>query len=547
MEKTQKKIRWPIFLIPWLLAATTVALNLINGDAFNATIMKITDFILNKFTWLFALMAFICVVLIVVAYFSPFGKVRIGGRNAKPIMGQANYVWIVLCTIMAAGILLWACAEPMTHYYKPPAHITAQTPEAIDFFMKNIFLEWSITPMCIYGMPALLFAFCFYNMKKDFSVGSMLSPALKPHTAKKISPVVDIICLLALVCGMSASMGSAVFLLTDGVSWLSKGAITSSNTLYIIVAAVIVAAFVTSAVTGVMKGIRILSTINSRIYMALGIFILIFGPTFYILELVVESFGSYLSDFCHMSLFISAADGDKWAMWWPVFFWCNWMAWMPITSTFLGRISKGYSIKEAIRVIVVYPSLFSIGWLGLFASSAIYYELNGAGINAAMVKNGTAFATYEVLNQLPIPVITISIFLTIVFVSFVTASDSNTNAMSGICTGNITVDDTESPTWLKIVWGITIGAMCIIFVIAFQSTDALKYLSNLGGFPVVFLLIIMSISFVKIIKNPKKYDVHKEDYDDYGNPLPSIRQSSEVEDMKKAKKAAKKAAKVKKA
>ncbi len=534
---SSKQVRWPIFAVPWGLAIITIILNFVSGEAFNGVIMNITNFILDKFSWLFALMAFICVVLIAIAYVSPFGGVRIGGRNAKPIMNMANYVWIVLCTIMAAGILLWACAEPLYHYYGPPSSVKAESPEAIAFIMRDIFLEWTFTPMCIYGMPAILFAFLFYNAKKEYSLGSLLYPTLNYDTAKKISPVVDVVCLLALVCGMAASMGSAVFLVTGGMSTLSGGGIASGPVTWTIVGAVIVAAFVASAVSGVMKGIRILSTVNSRIYMGLGLFVFLFGPTFYILSLTVEGFGEYISSFTKQSLFISAGDGDGWAWWWPVFYWCNWMAWMPVTSSFLGRISRGYTVREAIRVIVVYPSLFSVAWLGLFSSSSLYYELAGKGINKAM-EQGTEFATYAVLQQMPISGLTIAVFLVIVFVSFVTASDSNTNAMSGLCTSGLSPEDTESPTWLKIVWGVTIGVMCVIFINAFQSTDALKYLSNLGGFPVVFLLIVIAISFVKVMRNPKKYDTFQEDYDEWGRPLPSERQKSEQAEMKEAKKSA---------
>ena len=538
METTNKSVRWAVFAVPWALAIITIILNFVNGDAFNSVIMTITGFILDKFSWLFALMAFVCVILVIAAYFSKFGGVRIGGRNAKPIMNMSNYVWIVLCTIMAAGILLWACAEPLYHYYAPPADITPESPEAIDFLMKDIFLEWTFTPMCIYGAPAILFAFLFYNAKKDYSLGNMLYPTFSYDTAKKISPVVDVICLLALVCGMAASMGSAVFLVTGGMSTLTDGGISSGAVTWTIVGAIIVAAFVASAVSGVMKGIRILSTINSRVYMALGLFVFLFGPTFYVLSLTVEGFGSYLTDFANQSLFLSVRNGDHWADWWPVFYWCNWMAWMPVTSAFLGRISRGYTVREAIRVIVVFPALFSVVWLGLFSGASLYYELNGAGINEAMTNGGTEFATYAVFQQMPIPTITIAVFLFIVFISFVTASDSNTNAMSGLCTSGLSAEDTESPTWLKVVWGVTIGAMCIIFINAFQTTDALKYLSNLGGFPVVFFLIIITISFVKVMLNPKKYDTFKEDYDEYGRPLPSERQTSEQADMKAAKKAA---------
>ena len=532
----KSNIRWAVFLIPWILVIATIILNLVNGDSFNALIMTITNFILDSFDWLFALMAFICVVLVVAAYFSPFGNVRIGGSKAKPMLNQTNYIWIVLCTIMAAGILLWACAEPMCHFYAPPGDIQPKSAEAITFLMKDIFLEWTFTPMCIYGMPAILFAFLYYNAKKKYSIGTMLFPAFDSKLADKASPVVDCICLFALVCGMAASMGSAIFLVADGTNSLTNGGIVSNSTTWTIIAIIIVAAFVTSAISGVMNGIRILSTINSRIYMVLGLFVFLFGPTTYILKLTVESFGAYVSTFCQSSLFISAADGDGWAMWWPVFYWCNWMAWMPVTSLFLGKISKGYSVKEVIRVIVVFPALFSVAWLGLFSASSVYYELAGKGINDAMVAGGTASATYAVLKQLPIPVISIAIFLSIVFVSFITASDSNTNAMAGLCTKSVSENSEESPAWLKLVWGITIGALCVIFVRAFKSTDALKYLSNLGGFPIVLLLIIITVSFVKVMTNPAKYDTFTEDYDEYGRPIPSKRLKSELDEEKERKK-----------
>lgn len=522
MEKT-KKIRWAVFLIPWLLSIAAIVLNFVSGEAFNDMVMTVTNFILEKFSWLFTVVSFLCVVLVILAYFTPFGNVRIGGSKARPMLKQSNYVWIVLCTIMAAGILLWACAEPMNHYYAPPAHIEPESPEAITFLMENIFLEWTFTPMCIYGMPAILFAFLFYNAKKNYSIGSMLYPAIKYERAQKLSPVVDMLCLFGLVCGMAASMGSAVFLVADGLDSVSNGKIVSNSTLWVIIGVVIVATFVTSAVTGVTKGIKVLSTFNSRIYMILGLFVFIFGPTVYILSLTSETFGAYISDFVKISLHMSAADGDGWAYWWPVFYWCNWLAWMAVTSTFLGRISKGYSVKEIIRVCVVIPSLFSVAWLGLFSSSSMYYELNGVGINDAMLEIGTAAATYETLKQMPIPVVTICLFLLIVLVSFVTASDSNTNAMSGLCMGGLTEDDQEAPMWLKIVWGATVGVMCLIFMLAFKSTDSLKYLSNLGGFPIVFLVIIISISFVKVMMNPKKYDTFKEDYDENGKPIPSVR------------------------
>jgi len=236
----------------------------------------------------------------------------------------------------------------------------------------------------------------------------------------------------------------------------------------------------------------------------------------------VESLGLYLNDFFKISLWTSTTAGDGWSRWWPTFYWCNWMAWMPVTSVFLGRVSRGYTVRDALNVIFIIPSVFSIVWLVLFSGTSINFELAGMGINQARLDSGTEGATFAIFRQLPLPVLSIPLFLLVVFVSFVTAADSNTNAMSGLCTSGLSTADQESPMILKFIWGATIGALCVIMLIA-AGTDGIKMASNLGGFPNVFLLALLCAAFIKVMSNPQKYDTFKEDYDAEGRPLKSVR------------------------
>ncbi len=529
---SKKKIRWGVFLPPWILVVSLLALNMVNFEAFMLVINTATGWILENFSWLFNSASFVCLILAVIAYFAPFSKVRIGGSKARPMMSYTNFVWIVLCTIMAAGILLWACAEPMYHLYGPPSHITegVKSPQALAWALQTLLLEWTFTPMAIYSIPAIMFAFAFYNMKKKYSLGSMLYPTLGDKWTERLMPVVDCTCLFALVAGMAASLGSGTLLISGGME--SLFGITSGPTSWLVVAALIVTVFIISAASGVMNGIRILSSVNSRIYMLLGAFVFLAGPTAYLLDLMVESIGLYLSDIFRVSLWTSTSSGDGWSRWWPTFYWCNWMAWMPVTSAFLGRIAKGYTVREALNVIFVIPAAFSIIWLVLFSGTAINFELAGLGINDAMLASGTEGATYAMFRQLPLSVLTIPLFLLIVFVSFVTAADSNTNAMSGLCTEGLSTEDQESPMAIKIVWGITIGALCVIMLTA-AGIDGLKMASNLGGFPNVFFLVLICAGFIKVLKNPKKYDTFKEDYDENGKPTPSKTQLPENQDPNK--------------
>lgn len=523
-----KKIRWGIFLPPWLLVISLLVINMINFEAFLAIVNGITGWILANFSWLFNSTSFVCVILVVIAYLSPFSQLRFGGSKARPIMSRMNFTWIVLMTIMAAGILLWAAAEPMYHLYGPPSHIASLTgwekgqppsSQSVAWAMQTILLEWTFTPMAIYSLPAMLFAFAFYNMKKEFSIGSMLYPLFGDKITPKAMPIIDCTCLFALVAGMAASLSSGVLLLSGGVE--SLAGIKAGPTSWAVASCLIVGAFIVSASSGIMNGIRIMSSINARIYLMLGLFVFLFGPTAYLMDLLVESVGLYLNDFVKLSLWTSTTSGDGWSRWWPTFYWCNWMAWMPVTSVFLGRVSKGFTVREVLNTTFITPAVFSIIWLVLFSGTAINFELAGLGINAAREASGTPEgATYALFRQLPVPMLSIPLFLLVVFVSFVTAADSNTNAMSGLCTSGLSVNDQESPMILKIVWGITIGALCL-FMLNAAGIDGVKMTSNLGGFASVFLLVFMCLAFIKVLKNPQKYDTHKEDYDERGRPIPS--------------------------
>lgn len=521
-EKTAKgTLRKAVFFPPWFLLIALVVLSIFSEEKFLNGMQTATGFILDNFAWAFNLTTLACLATVIIVYISPLGKVRIGGRNAKPIMRFRNLAWITLCTTVASGVLFWACAEPLYHMYAPAVTegVDPGSPGSAIFAMKTMFLEWTWSPYAIYTVATLLFAFVFYNMKKSYSIGSAFVPLLGDG-AKKYNEIIDIICLFALVLGMAASLGTGTLTMGGGVENIFG--IKSGPASWAVIILAIVATFIISSVSGVMKGIRILSSLNGQIYVFLLIFVLIFGPTAFMLNFSVESFGAYIQDFFRMSLMTGDISNDSWARSWPIFYWCVWMAWAPISGVFLGKILKGYTIRDAIICNFVIPSVFSMVWMGLFSTASIYYEQSGIGLFESLQKSGTESVVYKVFEQLPLAIIIIPFYLFIVFISFVTAADSNTNAMSGLCVRGITVDNQESPSWLKICWGVTLGVLTWV-LISFAGIDGIKAASNLGGFPIMFIIIIFIIGLLKVCRNPKKYDTFKEDYDSEGKPIESKR------------------------
>jgi choline-glycine betaine transporter len=527
VKEVKLRVNKLVFLPPWLLLVFMVIVSLVNGKQFLAGLNAVTSFILDNFAWAFNITTLGCVIVVIAVYISPFGKVRIGGRNARPMMKFGNLVWITLCTTIAAGILFWGCAEPMYHMYGPAVSegVKAGSKGAALFAMKAMFLDWTWSPYAIYTVATLMFAFAFYNMKKPFSIGSALTPVFG-NKISKYNSVVDIICLFSLVTGMAASLGTGTLTIAGGVDNLTG--IKSGPVMWGIIIILIVTTFIISSVSGIMKGIRILSNINAKVYMVLLAFLFIFGPTVFMLNFTTESLGSYIQNFFSLSLSTGTIFGDSWSKSWPIFYWCNWLSWTPITAVFLGRILKGYSVREAIKCNFIIPSIFATIWMGLFSTATIYYELAGKGMHKILLSHGPEAVVYAVFRQLPLAVIVIPFYLFIVFISFVTASDSNTTAMAGLCTKGIDQDKQDAPAGLKIVWGITIAAVTWI-LISFAGIEGIKAASNLGGFPNMFIILLMVIGLLKVCKNPEKYDTFKEDYDENGVPLPSKRLTSEEE------------------
>lgn len=498
-------IRPIVFLPPFLILVGSSILSHFYPTEFLEWTKAITNWILTYFGWLFNVTSLCMIGICAYIYFSPLGEVRIGGKNAKPILSKWRWFSILLCTTIAIGILFWGTAEPLFHYFGPPKAlgIDPQTPDAARFALSTMFMHWTFTPYGIYGVPALMFALCYYNMKQPYSLGSLISPIFGNKTQGLIGELVDSACLFALMAGMAAALGAGILTIFGGINHIFE--VEKSALVLGLIAASIVAAFCISAASGLMKGIRILSDYNIKVFVALAIFVFLAGPTLYIIEYGLEAFGGYVSSFVQRSLYNGALEEGGWSKSWTIFYWAVWMAWAPVTALFLGRLGVGYKVKTFLTMNVILPALFSTFWMMIFSGTTIYLQSEGGVDLMSMVKkDGVEAAVYGVLDALPGASVTIIVFIGASFLSFVTASDSNTEAMSGISTVGISPDSPSPPVWIKFVLGGIVGFIAW-FMVSHNGIEGVKQLSNLGGLPALFLLIFVSASLIKVASNPEIY------------------------------------------
>ncbi|MDW5378288.1 BCCT family transporter [Halomonas sp. HP20-15] len=498
---------WPTFLV--LLAA--VVTSYIDLDAFLATASALNDAVLTNFSWLFSLGSLYLLIMAVIVYFSPLGRIRIGGQDATPLLSRLRWFSITLCTTLAVGVLFWTTAEPLYHYMGPPASsgLEAGSSDAMLFAMSTMFLHWSFTPYAVYAVPALIFALAFYNLRLRFSISSMLEPIFGPKV-KRFGGLIDAVSLYALVAGMASSLGTGALTLAGGAGQYLGGE-TSPLRLGVIIA-IIVVTFVVSAASGLQKGIARLSSLNAVLLLILGVFMFIVGPTVFCLALGVESFGVYLDNFFTKSLFTGAAGNDQWPQWWSIFYWAVWFAWAPVAALFLGKISRGYTVREFLRVNLLYPALFASVWILIFSGTALYFQSQlgqtdaGADLYAILNDRGVENVLYELFRQLPFSQVWIPLLLFIAYISYVTAADSQTDAIGNLCTRGLTADsDLNAGIAMKVIWGVIVGVVSWVMV-SFVGIDGVKMLSNLGGLPAMLIVLLATGSLWVWLKHPARLE-----------------------------------------
>ncbi len=509
-----------VFWPPFLILIGVCLVSLIDPQAMIAVIASLNSGMMGTFGWLFSVGALVFFLLCLVVFVSPLGKIRIGGKRALPLLTRWRWFAITLCTTIATGILFWGTAEPLFHLHAPPPslELVPNSREAATFAVSTMYMHWSLIPYGIYTLAGLMFALCYHNLRQPFSLGSMLYPVFGGRVPRSVDTWIDALCLFCLVAGMAASLGAGILIISGGLTQLA-GAPHSTLTMGL-VALAIVASFVASAASGLLKGIRILSEINVTVFIMLGVFMFLAGPTIYLLTFGLEALGEFFAHFFQRSLIGTITPDQEWAISWTIFNWTNWLAWTPITALFLGRIAVGYTVRQFIVFNLFLPALFACVWIMVFSVSAIHLDFQSPNSPLFAVLNqegGASQVIFSILAQLPFAKITSFVFLATAFLSYVTAADSNTTAMSGISIHrkgtpadspptDARISD-EPPLYVKIAWGSLIGLIAWIMVsFAGEGKDkgleGVKILSNLGGFPALILMLFVAWGMVKLMLNP---------------------------------------------
>lgn len=493
-----------VFWPPFIMLISAVIASLWIPQQFILWIGGIQKFILTNFSIGFSWLSFAMTILAGVVLLSPLGKYRIGGTEAKPRLSRVSWFAIVLCTTIAVGILFWGSAEPLSHFLFPPdfKDILPASPESSKFALGALFFHWGFTPYAIYAIPGLVFALLFYSRKHKISLGIMLEPMLGDSKGKTWAEVLDMMSLFALVSGMAAALGAGILSLSGGI--LAFFPSLNPTILSACITITILITFVISSATGIEKGIKNLSLFNLGFFFLIAILFFILGDGSKIWDSMQSGLQSYGSNFLDLS-FQLTGSGSSWTFDWSTFNFAMWMAWAPITALFIGKIAIGRTVREFLIVNWILPAIFCLSWMGIFGGTTLNFAAADPELYLSVFENkGPESIIYQVFQDQGYFKLFAQLFILGIFLSYVTAADSSTEAIASISMKSQGLDSFNADTNLKVLWGVLIGFLSWV-MITFSGIDGVRILSVIGGLPALFFLLLVSVSLIIILINPKKY------------------------------------------
>ena len=507
-----KNIKPLVFLPPFLLCVAFVVLQMTNEKQFIDTLTGAFKWVAGTFGWLVSLLSLAMLLLCGVIYASSFGRTVLGGSQAKKLLTNWQMFAVVLTTNIATGILFWGVFEPTHHLSHPPNGIVPNSPEAAHFAISTVYLHWTLTPYAFGSIVGLMFAFAYFNMRRPFSLGAPLAPLLGRHGSGRIAQIIDAICLYCLVAALTAALAGSALLMGGGINHMLGIAGPPSKLMLGLIIGAIMGCSVLAAISGVTKGIRWIANANTAFLIGFLALVLVLGPTQYILNFAVEGLGQFLGQYFQKVLNTGAAHQDSWPNGWTQMYFSAFFAWAPIMGVFLGRIAYGYTVRAFLFFNVLLPSIFTGIWMAIICGAVVHMDMiEHAGLAAKLDGNDPSKVLYAFLSRLPFGEWLVPVLLITAFLSFVTTADGNTDTMSNISSKGISPEHTESSMSVKIAWGALMAVFCWIMVTCFKL-DGIKMLSNLGGFPALFLCLGVSICALMVVANPARYDKFDKDH-----------------------------------
>lgn len=474
------------------------------------------DWVITNTGWVFVIAASVFTVFVLVVAAKSFGRIPLGKDGEKPQFSTVSWISMMFATGMGIGLVFYGVGEPLFFYMSPPpGTVDGQTSAAVGTAMGTTLFHWTLFPWAMYAIVGLGMAYGSFRLGRPQLFSSMFSSVFGERVVHGAGgKTINILAILATLFGSACSLGLGALQIGGGMQ--SAGMLDKVGSgMLVLIIAILTAMFVASAVSGIERGIQWLSNINMVLAVILALVVFIGGPTLFILNVIPNAVGSFISDLPQMASRTASSGDETMATWlssWTIFYWAWWVSWTPFVGLFIARISRGRSIRQFVTGVLLVPSTVTLIWFSIFGGGAIGLQERAErsgdmGQAMAQMVDGAPdivfdSVLFDLLDKLPFPAwfATVLMVLTVVLITifFVTGADS-----ASIVMGALSERGAEDPSKKSVIfWGVSVGAVAAVMLLAggdhpAAALNGLKNITIVAALPFVLVMLLLCVAIWK--------------------------------------------------
>jgi choline/glycine/proline betaine transport protein len=486
------KINAPVFFTSAGVILVFAAFGALFTERAGAVFTALQSTIVEGFGWFYIATVAGFLVFSLFLMLSRYGDVKLGPDDAEPDYSYISWFAMLFSAGMGIGLMFFGVAEPIYHYTDPPVG-EGGTIAAARQAMVITFFHWGFHAWAIYIVVGLALAYFSFRRGLPLTIRSALYPIIGNRIHGPIGHATDIFAVFGTMFGVATSLGLGVLQVNAGLEFLFG--LPSNTGVQLVLIAVVTGLATISVVLGLDAGIRRLSELNIVLAIALLAFVLVTGPTIFLLKAWMQNIGAYLDDVVRLTFRMYAYEPNAWLGSWTLFYWGWWIAWSPFVGMFIARISRGRTIREFVLGVLFVPVLFTFLWMTVFGDTALWMQLNGVAAIAQVVEDNMPVALFTLLQALPWPLVTSVVATLLVVTFFVTSADSGALVIDMITSGGAE----EPPVWQRIFWAATAGLVAAILLVA-GGLQALQTAAIASALPFSVVMVLVCYGLLRALQ-----------------------------------------------
>ncbi|MBN3859505.1 BCCT family transporter [Neisseriaceae bacterium PsAf] len=451
----------------------------------------------------------LAVIFVLFIAFSDIGKIKLG--KPEEDMEYPTYSWaaMLFCAGIGASILYWGMIEWAFYYQAPPFEIETGTSEAVEWAATYGIFHWGPVAWSIYLVPAIAMSY-FYHVRNQpvLKISQCLAPVLGEKRANSyFGKTIDILFVFGMIGGGATTLGLASPLITEGLNKLFGFPVNITTQLIVLLFTTMLFAY--SAFQGMKKGIQVLSNINFYLAVIFLFFVLLVGPTIFILDVGFESLGKALTNMARMMTWNEAFSGfpefgfkkSNFPQNWTIFYWAWWLVFSPTIGIFIAKISRGRTLRQVVVGSLFFGSLGCAAFFIILGNYGLYLQISGQLDVLSLLNNvSPTAAIFGILETLPIAKVSMAVFTVLAIIFTATTFDSISYILASVVQKEV---DEEPMRWNRLFWAF---ALCLLPTALLLAGDlsTLQAAAVISAAPLLLVAVALIVSIIKAIK----YDLY---------------------------------------